>query len=106
MLAAQPNNAMAKTNREIVRKALEAQEEKRRKQEQADPNAPDLKPDETKLDPNQKGGKRIQVTAQDVTTEGAAEAWMRAVQTSPADFLKLKFAIQAAGAPAAPGGKP
>ena len=30
----------------------------------------------------------------------AAEAWMREVQTTPADFLKMKFAIQAA-APAA-----
>ena len=48
-----------------------------------------------RVDPKQKGGKRIQVTPQDVTTAGAAEAWMRAVQTTPADFLKLKFAIQA-----------
>ena len=31
-----------------------------------------------RVDPNQKGGKRIQVTPQDVTTAGAAEAWMRA----------------------------
>jgi hypothetical protein len=30
---------------------------------------------------------------------------MRAVQTTPADFLKLKFAIQAAGAPST-GSKP
>ena len=50
-----------------------------------------------RVDPNQKGGKRIQVKPQDVTTAGAAEAWMRAVQTTPADFLKLKFAIQADG---------
>jgi len=33
------------------------------------------------------------------TTPGAAEAWMREVQTSPADFLKQKFSIQAATAP-------
>ena len=48
-----------------------------------------------RVDPKQKGGKRIQVKPEDVTTAGAAEAWMRAVQTTPADFLKLKFAIQA-----------
>jgi Ca-activated chloride channel family protein len=57
-----------------------------------------------RVDPKQKGGKRIQVQADDLTTPGAAEAWMRQVQTSPADFLKLKFAIQAAtpGQPAGP----
>jgi Ca-activated chloride channel family protein len=58
-----------------------------------------------KVDPDQKGGKKIQVTPQDVTTAGAAEAWMREVQTTPADFLKLKFAIQAASPPAT-GAKP
>jgi Ca-activated chloride channel family protein len=35
-----------------------------------------------------------------VTTAAAAEAWMRQVETSPADFLKLKFAIQVASSPA------
>ncbi len=58
-----------------------------------------------RVDPNQKGGKRIQVTPQDVTTTGAAEAWMREVQTTPANFLKLKFAIQAAS-PQAKGAPP
>jgi Ca-activated chloride channel homolog len=96
VLKTQPGNVAAKTNRSIVLAALEAQEEKRRKQEQADPAPPDEKADETRVDPKQKGGKRVQVTPQDLTTAGAAEAWMRQVQTSPADFLKLKFAIQAA----------
>ena len=74
-----------------------AAEEKRRKQENQDAAPPDEKADEMKVDPDQKGGKKIQVTPDDMTTAGAAEAWMREVQTSPADFLKLKFAIQAAG---------
>ncbi len=85
----------AKRNLAIVRAALEAAEAKRRKQEKEE-QAPDLKADETKVDPKQQGGKRVQMRPEDVTTAGAAEAWMRAVQTSPADFLKLKFAIQAA----------
>jgi Ca-activated chloride channel family protein len=101
VLNAQPQNLAARTNRAIVAAALQAQEEKRRKQEQNDPAPPDEKADETKVDPDQKGGKKIQVTPQDVTTAGAAEAWMREVQTTPADFLKLKFAIQAAAPPAA-----
>jgi Ca-activated chloride channel family protein len=94
VLAAQPGNAATKINRAIVQAALDAQEEKRRKQEQSDAPPPDLKADETRIDPKQKGGQKTKVTPQDVTTADAAEAWMRQVQTSPADFLKLKFAIQ------------
>jgi Ca-activated chloride channel family protein len=97
VLKAQPDHAAATTNRAIVLAALRKQEEQREKQEQGQ-TPPELAPDDTKVDPNQKGGQRVQVTPQDVTTAGAAEAWMRAVQTSPADFLKLKFAIQAATA--------
>ena len=96
VLKAQPQNIAAKTNRAIVEAALKAREDKRRKQEQDDPAPPDEKADEMRVDPNQKGGKKIQVTPDDMTTAGAAEAWMRQVQTTPADFLKLKFAIQAA----------
>jgi Ca-activated chloride channel family protein len=94
VLKAQPQNLAAKTNRAIVVAALKAKEEKREKQEQDDSAPPEENADETRVDPNHKGGKRIQVTPQDVTTAGAAEAWMREVQTTPADFLKLKFAIQ------------
>ena len=103
VVKAQPDNAAAKTNRAIVVAALQAKEEKRRKQENQDAAPPDMKADEMKVDPNQKGGKKIQVKPDDLTTAGAAEAWMRQVQTSPADFLKLKFAIQAASDPAATG---
>jgi Ca-activated chloride channel family protein len=106
VLKAQPQNFAAKTNRAIVVAALKAREEKREKQEQEDSTPPDEKADETVVDPNQKGGKRIQVTPEDVTTPGAAEAWMRQVQTTPADFLKQKFAIQAAASPAKPEARP
>jgi Ca-activated chloride channel family protein len=102
VLQAQPQNFAAKTNRAIVVAALKAREEKRRKQEQDDSAPPDEKADETVVDPDQKGGKRVQVTPADVTTPGAAEAWMRAVQTTPADFLKMKFAVQAATPAAKP----
>src|SRR5262245_31483515 len=102
VLAAEPNHAAAKTNLAIVRAALEAQEAKRREKEK-DQSSGDLPPDETKIDKQQKGGKRTVVKPEDVTTAGAAEAWMREVQTSPADFLKQKFAIQAADAPASQG---
>jgi Ca-activated chloride channel family protein len=102
VLAVQPNNAAAKHNKAIVEAALEAQEEKRRKQEKGE-TPPDEKADETRVDRKQKGGERVRVQAEDLTTPGAAEAWMREVQTSPADFLKQKFSIQAATMPQTPG---
>ncbi len=95
VLAQQPDNAAAKTNLAIVTAAYEAAEAKRRQQEQSEPEQPGLPPDETKVDKQQKGGQRMQVTPESLTTPGAAAAWMRAVETTPADFLKLKFAIQA-----------
>ncbi|MGN6460238.1 MAG: tetratricopeptide repeat protein, partial [Pseudolabrys sp.] len=98
VLARQPNNAAARTNLAIVRAALEAAETKRRQEEKDNPAPPDLKADETKVDEKQEGGKRIKVKPDDMTTAGAAEAWMRQVQTTPADFLRLKFAIQASAA--------
>ncbi len=104
VLKARPDDAAAKINLAIVRAALERQEEKRRKQEEGQ-TPPDEKADETRVDPSQKGGERKQVTPEDVTTRAAADAWMREVQTSPADFLKLKFALQAAS-PGPAGSKP
>src|SRR5262245_32567469 len=103
VLKTQPNNNAARTNRAIVLAALQKQEEKRRRQEEGE-SPPEQKADAMRVDPQQKGGKRLRVTPEDVTTAGAAEAWMREVQTSPADFLKLKFAIQAGSASPLPGG--
>ncbi|MFT4119710.1 VWA domain-containing protein [Bradyrhizobium sp.] len=104
VLKISPGNAAATTNRAIVMAALRAKEEKRKKQEQDDSAPPDEKADEMRVDPTQKGGKTIKVTPEDLTTAGAAEAWMRQIQTTPAAFLKMKFAIQAATQPA--GAKP
>jgi Ca-activated chloride channel homolog len=101
VLAIQPNNAAAKRNRAIVEAALEAQEEKRCKQEKGEA-PPDEKADEVRVDRKQKDGKRVRVQTEDLTTPGAAEAWMREVQTSPADFLKQKFSIQAVTVPQTP----
>jgi len=98
VLKIEPGNMAAKHNKAIAQAALDAQEEKRRKQEKGEA-PPDEKADEMRVDKQQKGGKRIQVQADDLTTPGAAEAWMREVQNTPADFLKLKFSIQAATAP-------
>jgi Ca-activated chloride channel homolog len=52
---------------------------------------PSLKPDQVKFDEKGKKGKKGQVN---IGKEEMAEVWMRNIQTSPADFLRRKFAIE------------
>ena len=55
--------------------------------------SPDLPPDQTKVDNKGKKGKEIQVN---MDPKKMAEIWMRNIQTTPADFLRRRFAMQAA----------
>jgi Ca-activated chloride channel family protein len=54
--------------------------------------APNLKPDQIKFDKKGKKGKKALVNS----AEETAAIWMRNIQTSPADFLRRKFAIESA----------
>lgn len=100
LIAEDPDDRAARTNLAIVQAIFDTLEAERRNNEQDDQAPPDLPADETRVDPQQQGGKRIEVQPGDVTTEAAAQAWMRSVQTRPAAFLRAKFAIQSQ-APAA-----
>jgi Ca-activated chloride channel family protein len=55
--------------------------------------APNQKPDEVKFDLKKNQGKKAQIKMGEQT----ADVWMRNIQTSPADFLRRKFAIESAG---------
>ena len=111
-LAGRPGYADAKANRELV--ASKIPPEKRDADEEGEAG-PNLKPDEVKFDDKGRKGKRGQVQIERLTDEQIAEMWLRGVQTSPAEFLRLKFAVQAQeakarepeqqgrGAPSAPG---
>jgi Ca-activated chloride channel family protein len=67
--------------------------EKRDDQEEvaSDPNQ---KPDELKFDEKGKKGKAGKVEVRQLTDEEIAKMWLRGVETSPAGFLKMKFAAQ------------
>ena len=54
---------------------------------------PNLKPDQVKFDEKAKKGKK---QAFSMSKEQMADIWMRNIQTSPADFLRWKFAIESA----------
>src|SRR5262249_49492365 len=79
VLKAQPGHAAARINKAIMEAALRKQEQEREQKAKGQTPPGDL-PDEVRVNPSQRGGKRIEVTPQDVTTASAAEAWMREVQ--------------------------
>ena len=55
-----------------------------------------FKPDEIKFDEKGKKGKEGEIEQQMLTDEQKAEMWLRRLQVTPADFLRRKFAAQAA----------
>jgi len=82
-----PNFTAAKANLDLVR-GLIPPKQKDDDQEAQDPNQ---KPDQIKFDEKGKKGK------QGVIKSGSqnAELWMRNIQTTPAQLLRRKFAIEA-----------
>jgi len=81
----------AQENLELVRSLIPAQ--KPEKQQEGQQLPPDIKPDEMKFDEKGKQGQRKQTS---VDPAKMADIWMRNIQTTPADFLRRRFAIQAA----------
>ena len=55
--------------------------------------APDIPPDQVKFDEKGKHGKKTQQVK--VDPKKMADIWMRNIQTTPADFLRRRFAMQA-----------
>jgi Ca-activated chloride channel family protein len=67
---------------------------KDKKKDNEEEISPNLPPDQTKFDEKgEKGQKTIQIKAD---PEKMADIWMRNIQTTPADFLRRRFAVQAA----------
>src|SRR5262249_4348051 len=85
----QPDFAAAKANLELVQRLIPAKPKPDDDQTTDDPNQ---KPDEIKFDDKAKKGQRGTVDAPRQT----AELWMRNIQTTPAQLLRRKFAIEAA----------
>jgi Ca-activated chloride channel homolog len=65
-------------------------------------------PDKIVMDQNgdDKNTKPTEIIEQDTTDAGFQATWLRRVQTTPGDFLRAKFAYQAAHAADAKGGRP
>jgi Ca-activated chloride channel family protein len=84
-----PTFPEATANRALVAQLLKKQQD----HEQEANEAAD-KPDDVQFDEKGKHGKKGQVEAP-MPKQQTADLWMRNLQTSPADFLRMKFQIQA-----------
>ena len=65
--------------------------DKKKKKDDEEAQDPNEKPDEIKFDEKGKKGKQGEVEVAQQT----AEMWMRNIQTTPAQLLRRKFAIEA-----------
>jgi len=65
---------------------------------------PNMDPDELVFDEEGEGGERGEVDQSLMSDEQLTEMWMRRLQTSPADFLRRRFAIENLQRNAGPGG--
>jgi Ca-activated chloride channel family protein len=102
-LASRPDWPDAKANRDRVQSLIPKPKKEDDQETQADPNQ---KPDEIKFDEKGKKGKLGKVEVKQLTDEEIAQMWLRGVQTSPADFLRRKFALQAVSAERGGAAKP
>jgi Ca-activated chloride channel family protein len=82
----------AQQNLDLVQSLIPPAKDKDKDQQQEAP--PNLTPDQVKFDEKAKRGEKVK--AQTLDPAKMADIWMRNIQTTPADFLRLRFAIQAA----------
>lgn len=79
----------------LINRAVAVERAKRMKREGGDMGDQTLGADEIVFDKEKKGGQETTVNGDQPTDASSMQAmWLRRVQTSPADFLKAKFAYQ------------
>ncbi len=87
-----PDYKEALANLELIQSLIG--KKKKEEDEQEQEGDPSFEPDEIKFDEKGKKGKKGEIEQSMFTEEQIAEMWMRNIRTSPADFLRMKFAIQ------------
>jgi Ca-activated chloride channel family protein len=90
-LAARPHFSDAASNRALVASAM-----RKPAPEEGTEEAPDLPPDKIVFDDKGKKGKRGTVQVPDGRAL-MADAWLKSVRAGPGEFLRLRFAQEAAG---------
>jgi Ca-activated chloride channel homolog len=83
----------AEENLVLVQSLIPKPKNEKKNDDEEQEEAPNLPPDQMKFDEKGKEGKRTQIKAYPINM---ADIWMRNIQTTPAEFLRRRFAIQAA----------
>jgi Ca-activated chloride channel family protein len=91
-LRIRPDFEEAEENRKLVVSLIEGEKEEEGSEEQGDPN---LEADDVQFDEKGNQGKEGEIEQSLFSDEQLADMWMRNIQTSPADYLRFKFQIQA-----------
>ena len=93
-LRRKPDDRAAKENLDLVQSLIQKKKAKEKEEEPPEGQDPIFSPDEMKFDEKGKKGKKGEVGQAELSAEQIAQVWMRRLQTTPSDFLRLKFAAQ------------
>jgi len=93
-LQRKPDYEAAKENRDLVQSLIQKKKAKEKEEEPPEGQDPTYNPDEMKFDEKGKKGKKGEVGQTELSAEQIQQVWMRRLQTTPSDFLRLKFAAQ------------
>jgi len=93
-LRRKPDYRAAKENLDLVRSLIQKKKAKKKEGEPPEGRDPTFNPDEMKFDEKGKKGKKGEINQAELSAEQIQQVWMRRLQTTPSDFLRLKFAAQ------------
>ena len=93
-LRRKPDDRTSRENRDLVQSLIQKKKAKEKEEELAERQEPTYNPDEIKFDEKGKKGKKGEVDQAELSVEQIQQVWMRRLQTTPSDFLRLKFAAQ------------
>ena len=93
-LRRKPDDRAARENRDLVQSLIQKKKAKEKEEDLAESQEPTYNPDEIKFDEKGKKGKKGEVDQAELSAEQIQQVWMRRLQTTPSDFLRLKFTAQ------------
>jgi Ca-activated chloride channel homolog len=94
-LRRKPDYIAAKENRNLVQSLIQKKKSTKKEEEPPQGQEPTYNPDEIKIDEKGKKGEKGEVSQAELSPEQIQQVWLKRLQTTPSDFLRLKFAAQA-----------
>lgn len=92
-LRQRPDFKLAKENLDLIQSLIQREKAKKKKNQPEDQEEI-FDPDKVKFDKTGKKGKKVRMDRADLTAEQIQQLWMRRLQTTPSEFLRMKFAVQ------------